>query len=315
MSMKRSLWMWLSNPFQFVAGWSALGAGALLMVASGALAWLGQAHFDGVLDFHTGAGGPLWLNLAEPFINWLSVAVLLLPAALLLSRSKVRPIDILGTLALARAPMGLAAAAALMPGMRRYLDGVMAALGPVMSGDAPGTDLLMPPGVSVLDLASAVLGLLATLLALVWTLVWMYRAFAVSANIGGFKTVTAYIIAILAAEVLSKVAIVVLAGYAAPAVDDAAVDFVRTVAAGEYVQAVERFDGTMQAAMPAKALEGHWEELTNELGAFESAEYERTQHLGTFSAVFVRCQFENGTATLKVVYSLNGKISGLWVDQ
>ncbi len=186
---------WLFNPFHFVAGGKALAIGLAGIVAASLVGSVSNSHFDGVLDFHTGAPAPLWLFLLEGIVDWLAMAVPLLVAGLLLSKSRVRIVDVLGTQALARFPMILTAEAGLLsfyPGFSRQVIRLM-----------HGNLEVVP-----LDLAVFAFFGLITIVVIVWTIALMYRAFAVACNLHGAKAAVPFVLAILVAETCSKVAIV-----------------------------------------------------------------------------------------------------------
>ena len=182
---------WLFNPFHYVAGARALLAGVALILLAG---WIGSAsrtHFDGILDFHSGRGAPLWVFLAEGLIDWLAMAALLLVAAVILVRTRFRVVDVLGTQALARAPTLITLVVVLLPGYRRTIDALV-------SGQATGLAELT---------AGFYLALVVGLLMMVWMVLLMYRGFAVSCNVSGGKAIASFIAALILAEVLSKVAV------------------------------------------------------------------------------------------------------------
>ena len=65
----------LFNPFYYVAGGAALGFGLLAIVLTALIGSFGNAHVDGVLDFHVGRPAPLWMYFGEGIIDWLALAV------------------------------------------------------------------------------------------------------------------------------------------------------------------------------------------------------------------------------------------------
>jgi hypothetical protein len=156
-------------------------------------------HFDGVLDTHVGTRAiPFWSIAVQGFVNWAVVSALLLAAGMLLSKSKPRPIDILGTQALARAPLLLSAFMGFVPGIRE----VSAALTETMLHK--GGMSTLSGGGALLSLAAVTLG---ALVITVWMVVLMYRGFAVSCNVKGKRAVMVFAAALLGAELLSKAAI------------------------------------------------------------------------------------------------------------
>jgi len=193
-----SLRTWLFNPFHFVAGGPALAIGVGVVVVAGYNGSVSNSHFDGVLDFHTGAAAPLWLFLVEGGISWLSAALMLWLAGLLLTETRMRSIDVFGTAALARFPTLIIAFVALLPGYQREIQRMMEASQPVAS-----SDLVAFSFVAIFSIAM-----------LIWMIVLMYNGFVVSCNARGWKAVTGFALAIFLGEVLSKVVIATLATWA-----------------------------------------------------------------------------------------------------
>ena len=187
-SSRDNLWTWLANPFHFVAGVEALGAGVAVLLLAGINGSVSHSHFSGVLDFQTGMAAPRWLFVSEGFIAWLAAAFLLWLAGLLISNSRIRAIDVFGTLALARFPMLGMAFAALFPGYQRQ------------AARFASHDFQSVPADLVVFAVTVAILLAMTL----WMLLLMYRAFAVSCNVKGIKALAAFIITITLAEIISK---------------------------------------------------------------------------------------------------------------
>ena len=195
-----TLGQWLFNPFHYVAGGQSMGLGLVVILAAGGLGALSQTHFDGVIDVHSGRAAPLWAFLAEGLINWLSLAIVLLIVGMLASKSSWRAIDLFGTQALARWPMLLSALATLLPGYQRFTQHLAWKL--LKEGNEPIVQVA--DGVAF----GIVVGVI--LVALIWMIYLMYKAFSVSCNLRGGKAVLLFIVALIAAEVISKIAIIAL---------------------------------------------------------------------------------------------------------
>lgn len=192
---------WLFNPFQFVAGSRALVLGLAIILISGFFGWLGDTHFDGVLDIHTGMEAPAWVFFAEGLINWLCVAVPLYFFGLIVSRSSIRVVDVFGTQALARLPYLIAALMWLPDAPQRFGEYM---LSQVSQGSAAATTI------SYMDTLMFVVCAIVTILMVIWMVALMYRAYAVSCNIKGTKAVITFIVSLVGGEVLSKFAIMML---------------------------------------------------------------------------------------------------------
>ena len=101
---RRRVTTWLFNPFYYIAGGQALAIGIVAILAGSLCNALTNSHFDGVLEFHTGALTQWWTYWVEGPIDWLVMSGLLLAGGKLLSQSRIRVLDVAGTQALARMP-------------------------------------------------------------------------------------------------------------------------------------------------------------------------------------------------------------------
>ncbi|MEN6306542.1 MAG: hypothetical protein ABFD91_02200 [Anaerohalosphaeraceae bacterium] len=188
--------VWLFNPFTYLAGWQALMLGVILIIGTALLGSVGNVHFDGVLDMHMGAEAPLWFFIAEGFIDWLSLAIYLWIAGLIVRGSAFRMVDVFGTQALARWPMLLSAAAGILPANQRVTEELMKI---VQNPGQPPVLALEPIDVIVFAMAMIII-----LVTIIWMIVLMYRAYAVSCNLKGAKAFVSFIICLLVAEAMSK---------------------------------------------------------------------------------------------------------------
>lgn len=169
--------IWLFNPFTYVAGARALLAGLILMTITLCIAFYSNTHFDGSIDAHIGLQAPFLLYVFEQLIAWGCVVLVFFIAGLILSNSRLRFIDIAGTVALARAPMLLVAILGFIPALHHAKPG---------------------------DVNNTVLALgLIILIPIMWFIALLYNAFTTSANIKGTKAIVGFIVALLLAEILS----------------------------------------------------------------------------------------------------------------
>ena len=190
----RSFRQWLFNPFRFVAGGKALLARLIVLIITSLVGSLSNTHFDGVLDTHTGRPAPLWMFLLEGLVDWLSLVVLLWGLGAMLSRTRFRLIDLLGTQAFARWPFLVIGLAALAPPFQRYAAWIAWKSGGI------GTEVRIQLSDATVFGLVTVLGLVM----LVWAVVLMYRAFSVSCNMRGGKAIGAFVAGVFLAEALSK---------------------------------------------------------------------------------------------------------------
>ena len=195
-----SVRQYLFNPFRTLAGAKALFLGLVILFLTTFIGSLGSTHFDGVLDVHTGQNVPLWFFFAESLIDWLCMVLFLVFSALLISPTRWRFIDILGTQALARWPTIFSALVMLPDANRRFGQFLMDRLSQSSTS------------VTISSMDAVIFGIAAitTLVVIIWMVVLMYKAYAVSCNVKGAKAIVPFIVSIILAEILSKVIIVSL---------------------------------------------------------------------------------------------------------
>lgn len=185
---------WL-NPFVYVSGERALAYGLVVTILTAVLAWQCDILTKGVLAFEYGHE-LLWKATARLLITWALPALLLYGAALLLSKSKIRAVDVVGMNLLARA-VPVAALVLLSvwmaPSLRAVQDALVAQEG-VVSAELLAAVSSLP----------VLLGGVLSVVCLVWYFVWNYRAYALAANLKGWSAVASFIVCILAADVASR---------------------------------------------------------------------------------------------------------------
>jgi hypothetical protein len=173
---------WLFNPFVYVAGERALFIGIVAMMATAVVGYFSHTHFDGVLDIHNGRISPIGVHIAEQVIDWLCLTIVLYIGGLIFSSSKIRLIDVAGTMALARWVM-------IFPAIIGF--GIhMPAEQPKMVSDALK---LVTPSMVALSLLDVVFS--------IWMVALLYNAFSVSCNMKGGKSAGVFIAGLAIAEI------------------------------------------------------------------------------------------------------------------
>jgi len=174
----------LFHPFRRIAGYSALLIGLVFMAAAALVAYCNGCHFDGALDIHTGLTNPLWSYFFEALVAWLPLVLIFFITAKLFSRSRIRFIDIAGTMAMSRWPMLPAALFCFLP---------------------------MPlPGQNG-NIAAGIIGVLGLLACSIWMVALMYQAYTVSAHLSGKKAIWSFVCALILSEFITKLIAVKLA--------------------------------------------------------------------------------------------------------
>ncbi|MES2480238.1 MAG: hypothetical protein V4561_14205 [Bacteroidota bacterium] len=176
------LWEKLFNPFLRIAGFRSLWIGLVVLILVSGLAVFCHCHFDGALDVHIGAKSPTWFYFAENFIAWISLFVTLYVAGRFSSKSKIRVVDVAGTVVLARWPM------------------IFVVLAAFIIKDTPITAHDITAPLIVFGFISMVFSI--SMIAL------LYNAYSVSCNVKGSRATLSFIIAIIVAETISKLIII-----------------------------------------------------------------------------------------------------------
>ncbi len=169
----------LFNPFLRFAGAKAILIGLPIMLLSALIGYFQRCHFDGAIDVHIGAEQPMWFYFFEVGVDWACLSLFFYFAALIVSKSKIRFIDFVGTTALARFPMLFVALFAFLPSN----------LKPENIHDIKANDILF---------------IIVTLSFSIWMIALLYNAYTVSSNTKGAKATVSFIAAFIAAEVVSK---------------------------------------------------------------------------------------------------------------
>lgn len=194
----RKISQWLFNPFYYMAGMKALTMGVIIILITDYLVFLKDCRFNGLLIFYFRPfHDPLWLCVSGGIISWLLLSILLFISGKIISKSRIRIIDVLGTQALAQFPYLFVALAVMIPGMIQAYTRFFYSF---FSGNG-GWQLFsmdMSP-----DLIVFVIGFMLQLVTATWMIVLMYQAFVVSCNVTGRKAVTAFFISLLIGQAIS----------------------------------------------------------------------------------------------------------------
>lgn len=175
------------NPFIRIAGGQALIWGFLGLIVSTLLCWISGYHYHGLLHFGPAPNPAWWCYLAEHLIVWLIPALLFYLGGLFLSHSRIRVIDVLGTVLFAQLPLLGMNLISLLPAMR-----MMSQMNMNMSPE----EMLAQP--------YFILAMILTLLGLpflILTLIWMFNALKVSCNLKQWKLWTVALIGIIGGDV------------------------------------------------------------------------------------------------------------------
>ena len=302
-------WKWVYNPFERIAGWSALLAGVIVMAFTAVIGKVNGIAFDGVLDVHSGASFNFTAAFAMQAVDFLSLFLTMWIAGVCFSKTKLRAIDVGGTMALARAPMLLLVVICFLP------------VAPAGLYDIPRI---------------VVFGIICVLFS-IWMIALMYNAYSVSCNLKGVKATVSFIVALLAAEIVSKlIFIFLLSGLFtnSPAISELKTDLIKNTEfvadsstirqkAENVVNAFERgdfesitvyFDASMKKQLPSSGLKMAWAQIILTCGKFEKADLTslKETRIDKYDVIEIPFSFQKEKRNLRLAFNGGGEISGLF---
>lgn len=176
----------LFNPFRYIAGTKSLVWGLIFIISEIVLLYGNGYVMDGYVHItHKPDGMLLWQAALVQVVMWLLPALLLYCCGLVMSHSKIRVVDILGTTAFAQLLLLPIIVPMLIPAV---------------------ADMLVFPNAFEPKNLSVVTILLFGVWSLVWNAlfyVWNYNAFSVSCNVRGAKAITVYIVVSLVVAIVA----------------------------------------------------------------------------------------------------------------
>jgi len=305
----KSKWKWVYNPFERIAGWSALVIGVVVMALTAVIGKLNRVAFDGVLYAHAGASFSFLTSFAMRAINFLALFLTMWVAGILFSKSKVRAVDVAGTMALAHIPILLFAVICFLP--------------------------VIPAG--LYDIPRIIIFSIIYILFAIWVIALMYNAYSVSCNLKGTKAVVSFIVALLVAEIISKLVIIfLLSGLFthSPAMNvsennltkDPVVvtdslsirqktkNVVKSFEQGNYKDITVYFDSTMRKGLSSEGLKLAWIQTSMTCGPFEKANLDslKETHVDKYDVIEVPFSFQKENLNLRLAFNGKGEISGLF---
>ncbi len=300
---------YLINPFERIAGWPALLIGLCIMALTAVFGKINKIAFDGALDAHVGATFSFTASFAMQAVDLLALFLTMWLAGICFSKTKVRAVDVAGTMALSRTPMLLLVLVSFLPIVPAGLFDI--------------------PRLTVFGIISIVL--------IIWMIALMYHAFSVSCRMKGTRGTVVFIGALLVAEVVSKcLFIFLLSGLftnpvASEPVSDAnrseivtatdvagyrqtALNAAEALQKEDYKSIVMYFDDTMKKAMSEEQLKNVWtQKVIASMGKLQKISTDITASSRSgYEILLVPCTFEKGNLNLQLAFNQSGQISGLY---
>ena len=188
LKLQSSLWL---NPFQKIAGFKALIMGMMILLAMSGMGVIAKVYFVGSISIiNASAVAKQTMDISflllayQNIVSWLILSAMFILAAMILQKKKIRIIDFLGTVSLARFPALLIT----------ILIGIVRMINPSI------LDVDMSKGISLhASFSQTLLGVLMMVL-IVWQIFTYFYAFKESSGLIGKKLVLGFIASIIAAE-------------------------------------------------------------------------------------------------------------------
>jgi hypothetical protein len=304
---KKILDLLLSNPFHYFAGIKAMIAGIIIILVTGYLAFLSDIRFTALIGLLRKRQSFFLNYLLDGLVIWSVMSLLLLIVGKIISKSRFRIIDVIGTQALARFPYLIFVLIALIPGLItatfRYEY--------KLSSFENLTDLIS------FDLISFVIFFGIYILTSIWVIALMYRAFSVSCNVSGKKAILGFFICIVIGWLISFVVIrgVSLQLENQVQVSAQKIDFKYKVDklillfdGNKFNEAAAMYSDEMRTVYSEENMKKVWSDTISRFGSYTKHGQIIHTRKGNYFIYDVICYFEKGWIHYKFIFDKNGKI-------
>jgi len=183
----------LLNPFVRIAGWQALLWGVVGIAVATVISYYSGYHYHGLLHFGPAPNNTFLCFAVEHLVVWLVPGLIFMIGGFIFSKSRIRIIDVFGTVAFAQLPLVIMTLVSLAPPMQQLTN----------------IDLNMSP-VEMLAQPGFMLGVWVSLISfvfLIWALVWMFNALKVSCNLKGYTLGILYCVGVFGGDLLCRLII------------------------------------------------------------------------------------------------------------
>ena len=293
---------WLINPFERIAGWRALVIGLCFMSL---IALLGKVNhlFFGRILYITLYPHTFYEAFYAQIITWGVLFIVMWFTGKMFSKSKVRVIDVAGTMALSRVPLLLIALFGFLP--------------------------FFPKDVS--DLPRLIIFGLMCVIPLIWMVALMYNAYSVSCNLKGLRGILSFIGALFVADLLSLLIFLSLSGVMPltsnihqdkdieitipqeQTINQTAEIVIEAFKQSDIKTVRAYFDETMKNSLSETKLRTTWLSVTLQYGKLKDADTNvEAKHNRNMAVLLIPCTFERGKISMQFAFNNEKKISGLY---
>ena len=181
------------NPFERYSEKVLLAVGIVAMILGSFLAYTFNVRFDGVLDMHTGQTVSVLQPFIDNLINLICLLLFLFGAAWYVNR-KARIVDIFSSILVARIPF------LLMPFLN--INDFTTHAGNDIMRNLKAETL---ENISDFSWVALTAISIVSLVLIIWSMALLYNGFKVASNAKGKQPVFFFVLAIISAEILSKI--------------------------------------------------------------------------------------------------------------
>ena len=288
----------LINPFERIAGWKALAIGLCFICLTAILGNMNHLLFDRI-TYVTFRPHTLVMAFCAQTINLIIVSLVMWIAGKIFSKSKIRIIDVAGTMALSRAPLLLIALIGFLPVFSNIIS----------------------------DLYKSIFFALLCVIPIIWTVALMYRAYSVSCNLNASRGVLSFVGAFITAEILSFIIFFSISIYTdnnqgkdteitipqEQTINQTAEIVMEAFEKSDVKTVRAYFDERMKNELSETSLRLMWASVTAQYGNLKDYDTNiEAQHHDNYSVLLIPCTFERGKLNMQLAFNSEGKISGLY---
>lgn len=173
---------YLFNPFTRIAGFKSFVIGLIGLLLISYLSYISGTHLNGLTDINFAKDTDFIYFISEHLLSWISVSIFFYISGLILSGTRIRIIDILGTSAMARIPLIIPPLVRLLPFFKSFV--------------FQSWEMYTIVGVHIFSL--------------IWTITLLYNGFKISCNLKSEKLIIGFSISLILSEILTKLLIISL---------------------------------------------------------------------------------------------------------
>ena len=296
---------WLINPFERIAGWKALIIGLCFISLIAIIGKVNHLIFGKIFMVTPYYPHTFFQAFYTQIIVWGVLFIVMWIVGKIFSKSKIRVIDVAGTMALSRAPMLLI----------------------VLLGFLPFFSTVSTTRLSIFGLICVI--------PFIWMAVLMYNAYSVSCNLNGSRGILSFIGASIAAEIIaSLICFSLLSAHTSCASDMHQDKDIEIAISQEQEQTIKRtaeivteafkqldiqtvrdyFDERMKNGLSETELRTLWKsKITAPYGKLKYADTTvKAKRIGNYTILLIPCTFERGNLKIQLTFNNKGEISGLF---